>query len=137
MDITALPALNAVLNSITIVFLTLGFRHIKRGNEDTHKKFMLAALITSALFLTSYVIYHYLVGSVPYPKEDWTRPIYFAFLIPHVILAALMTPFIITMVIHAWRGNFMKHKRIARFIWPVWMFVSISGVIVYLMLYQL
>ncbi len=98
---------------------------------------MLGALVSSGLFLTSYLIYHYEVGSVPYPHHDWTRPIYFAILIPHVILAAVMTPFIIAAVIYAFRNRFDKHKRITRWLWWVWMFVSVSGIVVYLMLYHL
>ena len=98
---------------------------------------MIAALITSVLFLTSYVVYHVNAGSVPYLKEDWTRPLYFAVLIPHVILAIVQLPFIIVLVWHAWHKSFDRHKRLARWIWPVWMFVSVSGVVVYLMLYKL
>ena len=86
-------------------------------------------------FLTCYLIYHYHVGSVPYLKQDWTRPVYFTILIPHVILAVLMTPFIGIGVYYAIRKNFQKHKRVMRWVWPVWMFVSVSGVVVYLMLY--
>jgi uncharacterized membrane protein YozB (DUF420 family) len=96
---------------------------------------MLSALVSSALFLASYLIYHAQVGSVPYPHHDWSRPIYFAILIPHVILAAVMTPFIIAAVVFALRGQFERHKRIVRWLWPVWIFVSISGVVVYVMLY--
>lgn len=137
MNITDLPALNACLNCIATVLLLLGYLNIRKGRQETHKKFMLGALATSAAFLTSYLIYHYVVGSVAYPHHDWTRPFYFAVLIPHVILAALMTPFILIIVYRAWRGQFDRHRRLARFVWPVWMFVSVSGVIVYLMLYQL
>lgn len=137
MAVTDLPALNAVLNGIATILLLLGYINIRRGRQQTHKKFMLAALIASAAFLTSYLIYHYEVGSVPYPYHDWTRPLYFGILIPHVILAALMTPFILIIVYRALKGQFEKHRWLARFVWPVWMFVSISGVIVYLMLYQL
>ena len=137
MAITDLPALNAVLNGIATILLLFGYVNIRKGRQETHKKFMLAALVASAAFLTSYLIYHYAVGSVPYPYHDWTRPVYFAILIPHVILAALMTPFILIIVYRAFKGQFAKHRRLARFVWPVWMFVSVSGVIVYLMLYQL
>ena len=132
-----LPTLNAILNSIAAILLTFGYVNIRKGRQETHKKFMTAALIVSAAFLTSYLIYHYSVPSTPYPYHDWTRPLYFAILIPHVILAALMTPFILYIVYQAWRGNFVKHRRTARFVWPVWMFVSVTGVVVYLMLYQL
>jgi uncharacterized membrane protein YozB (DUF420 family) len=97
---------------------------------------MIAALVASAVFLTTYLIYHYQVGSVPYPYYDWTRPLYFAILIPHVILAAVMVPFIITAVWFALRGQFERHRRIVRWLWPVWMFVSLSGLAVYLLLYR-
>ena len=132
-----LPTLNAVLNATATVLLVFGYVNIRRGRQETHKKFMIAALCVSVACLTSYLIYHYSVPSTPYPHHDWTRPLYFAILIPHIILAALMTPFIIYIVYQAWRGEFIKHRRIARFVWPVWMFVSVTGVLVYLMLYQL
>lgn len=137
MNVTDLPTLNAVLNAVSTVFLSLGYFQIRRGNQSRHQKLMISALITSALFLTSYLIYHYQVGSVPYPHHNWTRPVYFAILIPHVILAAVMTPFIIGLVWLALTKRFDRHRRLARWVWPVWMFVSVSGVVVYLMLYVL
>lgn len=135
MSVTDLPTLNAVLNAVSTVFLSLGYVQIRRGNQSTHQKLMISALVTSALFLTSYLIYHYQVGSVPYPYHDWTRPVYFAILVPHVILAAVMTPFIVGLVWLALTKRFERHRRLARWVWPVWMFVSVSGVVVYLMLY--
>lgn len=132
---TSLPTLNAILNLISASLLTAGYIRIKQHRPDLHKRFMLSALVSSALFLASYLIYHAQVGSVPYPHHDWSRPIYFAILIPHVILAAVMTPFIIAAVVFALRGQFERHKRIVRWLWPVWIFVSISGVVVYVMLY--
>jgi len=137
MSVNDLSTLNAILNGIATVFLTLGFIQIKKGNREKHKKFMIAALVTSALFLTSYLIYHYYVGSVPYPHYDWTRPVYFIILVPHIILAGIMTPFIIIAVAFALRERFDKHRKIVRWVWPVWMYVSITGVIIYLMLYHL
>jgi uncharacterized membrane protein YozB (DUF420 family) len=136
MNYTDLPTLNAVLNGFSTILLLFGFIYIKKGLPDIHKKFMIAAIVSSALFLTSYLIYHYRVGSVPYPYQDWTRPVYFAILIPHVILAAIMVPFILLAIFYAWRKRFEKHKRITRRLWPVWMFVSLSGIAVYLMLYR-
>lgn len=130
-----LPTINALLNAISAVFLLAGYVNIKNGKRETHKRFMVSALVTSALFLISYVIYHYQVGSVPYPYHDWTRPVYFTILIPHVILAAVNVPFIIILVTFAFKQNFEKHKKLARWVWPVWMFVSVTGVIIYLMLY--
>lgn len=137
MRFTFLSHVNASLNFISAVLLSFGYAAIKRGDADRHRKFMIAALISSALFLTSYLIYHANVGSVPYPHHDWTRPIYFTILIPHVALAGLMVPFIIAAVYFALKGRFRQHTRITRWLWPVWMFVSISGVIVYSMLYHL
>lgn len=137
MTFTDLPALNAFLNLISSVLLTAGYVQIKKGNRVWHKKIMISALITSALFLTSYLVYHFQVGSVPYPYYDWTRTLYFVILIPHVILAALMTPFIIVAVWLALREQYERHKKLVRWIWPVWMFVSVSGVAIYLMLYRL
>jgi uncharacterized membrane protein YozB (DUF420 family) len=131
------PTLNASLNAVSACLLLWGFVTIKRGHRDIHKKIMMAALVTSAAFLVSYLIYHQQVGSVPYPYHDWTRPLYFSILIPHVILAAVMVPFIIMAVVHAVKGRFERHKRITVWLWPVWMFVSVSGVAIYLMLYRL
>ena len=134
---SSLPALNATLNLLSTLLLVLGYWRIKRGDRRRHQRAMLAALVVSGLFLTSYLIYHSLVGSVPYPHHDWTRPVYFAILIPHASLAALMVPFIFAALWHAWRQHYPQHRRIVRWLWPVWMFVCTSGVIVYLMLYHL
>ncbi|KAA3598441.1 MAG: DUF420 domain-containing protein [Calditrichaeota bacterium] len=135
MSVTDLPTLNAILNSISTIFLILGFVYVKKRELEKHKKMMTVALISSTFFLISYLIYHYYVGSVPYGKQDWTRPVYFAILIPHIILAAVMTPFILWGVWLAWKDNFLKHAKIMKWIWPIWVFVSITGVIIYLMLY--
>ena len=137
MSVSQLPTLNAILNGTAGILLLLGYLQIRKGNRDTHKKFMLAALSVSILFLISYVIYHIQVGSVPYPHHDWTRPVYFVILIPHVILAAGMGPFIIIAVRHALKDNIEKHKRFVRWVFPVWMYVSVTGVVIYLMLYRL
>jgi len=137
MTIQDLPTLNATLNLISSVFLLLGYLQIRKGNRENHKKLMVSALITSALFLISYVIYHYNAGSVPYPYHDWTRPLYFTLLIPHIILAAVQTPFILYIVYQAFKVNFEKHKRLAKYVWSVWMFVSVTGVLIFLMLYKL
>lgn len=132
-----LATLNALLNAVTTVLLLTGRLRIARGDRDGHRRFMIAALVTSALFLISYLVYHAEVGSVPYPYHDWTRPLYFAILIPHVVLAAVQIPFIVRLVWLAYKGSFDRHRRLARFVWPVWMFVSVSGVAVYAMLYLL
>lgn len=136
MTVNDLPILNATLNGITSILLLAGYYFIKKGDEITHRKVMISALTTSTLFLISYLIYHYTVGSVPYPYHDWSRPLYFAILIPHVILAAGMIPFILIAVRHAFKRNFESHKKLMKYVLPVWLFVSITGVLVYLMLYQ-
>ncbi|MEE2658219.1 MAG: DUF420 domain-containing protein [Candidatus Latescibacterota bacterium] len=136
MTVSDLPALNASLNAISAALLLGGYLSIRRGLHDRHRRFMFGALVTSALFLTSYVIYHALAGSTPYPYYDSTRPVYFAILIPHIFLATIMGPFIFVAIRHAWNGRFDHHRRITRWVWPVWMYVSITGIIIYLMLYQ-
>ncbi len=137
MTIHDMPSINATLNFISGVLIFLGRMQIKRGLQQRHKRFMLSALAITVLFLISYTIYHSQVGSVPYPRHDWTRPLYFAILIPHVIFAALNVPFAIWAVYFALKGKFDRHKRLVRWVWPVWMFVSISGIAVYIMLYRL
>ncbi|MBN1407393.1 MAG: DUF420 domain-containing protein [Calditrichaceae bacterium] len=137
MEINILSTVNAVLNTISAILLITGYIQIKKQQPAVHKKFMLSAIAVSALFLISYLIYHHYVGSVAYPHYNWTRPVYFLILIPHIILAALMSPFVIITVWLALKKNFEMHRRFARWVFPVWLFVSISGVLVYLMLYHL
>lgn len=127
--------LNAFLNALSAGLLLAGRIRIARNDMQGHKRIMLMALTTSAMFLISYVIYHAQVGSVPYPHHDWTRILYFVNLIPHVILAALMVPFIIAAVTFALKNDFARHTKLTVWVWPVWMYVSVSGVIVYTMLY--
>lgn len=137
MSVTDLPALNATLNAISFVLLTTGWFMIKSGRRQAHKRCMIAALVMSAAFLTSYVIYHLEVGSVPFQKTGWIRTLYFLVLIPHVILAAAIVPMILITVSRALSNRFDKHKKIARWTLPLWLYVSVTGVIVYLMLYQM
>ena len=137
MSVTDLPALNATLNAISFVFLVTGYVFIRKGQWQRHRACMIAALVMSALFLTSYVVYHLQVGSVPFRKTGWIRTVYFAVLIPHVILAAAIVPLILITVSRALSRRFDKHRRIARVTLPLWLYVSITGVIVYLMLYQM
>jgi putative membrane protein len=137
MTYSDLPAVNATLNGISFVFLLSGYLFIRRNRRDAHRKCMIGALVMSALFLTSYVIYHLNVGSVPFRRTGWIRTVYFAILIPHVILAAAIVPMVLLTVWRAWSKQFDKHRRIARWTLPLWMFVSITGVIVYVMLYQM
>ena len=137
MTASDLPDLNAGLNALSALFLGLGYFLIRRGRRRMHMRAMLAALSTSALFLCSYLLYHCTVGSVPYPHHDWTRWLYFAVLIPHAVLAIVMLPFILLSLWHAYRRQFGRHARITRWVWPVWMYVSVSGVVVYAMLYRM
>ncbi len=136
MSIGGLPTLNVALNITSAVLLIIGRIVIKRQRRDIHKRIMLSALFSSIIFLISYLIYHYNVGTVPYLRHDWTRPLYFAILIPHVILAGLVVPFILAALWYALNGKFDRHKRLVRWVWPVWLFVCVSGIAVYLMLYQ-
>ena len=137
MAVTDLPAVNATLNAISTVLLITGWLFIKRGDRRNHQRCMVAALVTSTLFLTSYVIYHAQVGSVPFTGTGWIRTVYFAVLIPHVILAAAIVPPILITVSRALSAKYDRHRRIARWTLPVWIYVSITGVIVYLMLYRM
>ena len=137
MTVTDLPALNATLNAISTVLLVTGYVFIRRGDRRKHRACMLAALTTSAMFLTSYVIYHAQVGSVPFKGTGWIRTLYFAVLIPHVILAAAIVPPVLITVSRALSAKYDKHRRIARWTLPLWLYVSVTGVIVYLMLYRL
>ena len=137
MSVTDLPALNATLNASSTILLITGYVFIRRGDRRKHKACMIAALVMSALFLTSYVIYHAQVGSVPFKRTGWIRTVYFVVLIPHVILAAAIVPPILITVSRGLSAKYDKHRRIARWTLPVWLYVSVTGVVVYLMLYQM
>lgn len=132
------PTLNALLNLTAIFFLVRGQRAIKRGNTDRHWKSMVIALFVSALFLSSYLYYHLIYleeGSVKYEGSTFMRGVYLLVLIPHVFLAVVQIPFIIAALATALRKKFSSHVRVVRILWPMWMYVSVTGVIVYLMLY--
>jgi putative membrane protein len=131
-----LPALNAVLNATSAILLSAGYRFIRRRQITAHKRCMLAACATSALFLMSYLTYHYYVGSMPFRGQGWVRPLYFTILISHTALAATIVPLAIMTLFRAWKADFRKHARLARWTWPIWMYVSVTGVIIYVMLYQ-
>ncbi len=136
-DVSALPALNAFLNGTSAVLLTVGYLCIRRKKVTAHKTCMLTAFGVSSLFLVSYLIYHYQVGSMPFPGQGWIRSVYFTLLISHIILAACIVPLALTTIYRAWNEQFDKHMSIARWTLPLWLYVSVTGVIVYLMLYQL
>ena len=135
--ISDLPTVNATLNTISAVFLTIGFLMIRRRKIVAHRNCMIAAFVVSGLFLTSYLIYHYHAGSTPFEGSGWIRSVYFAVLIPHIILAATILPLALITLYFALRKRFTKHRRIARWTLPIWLYVSVTGIIVYWMLYHL
>jgi uncharacterized membrane protein YozB (DUF420 family) len=130
-----LPTLNALLNATSAILLMIGFMHIKRGRINAHRRVMLTAFAVSALFMISYVTYHANIGSKPYTGTGMMRTIYFAILIPHVILAAAVLPLALVTLSRGLRMEVETHRKIAKITLPIWMFVSVTGVIVYLMLY--
>ncbi len=138
-DVHDLPVVNAVLNGIATCFLVMGWIAIKRFNAQIwHRNMMIGALVTSALFLSCYLYYHYNAGAMtPFEKEGFIRIVYFTILITHIPLATLMVPFIFAALWYAWRKQYATHVRIVRYVWPVWMYVSVTGVLIYLMLYQM
>jgi putative membrane protein len=135
--LTDLPAVNATLNATSAVLLASGYRFIRRRQIIAHKRCMLAACATSALFLLSYLTYHYYVGSMPFRGQGWVRLLYFVILISHTVLAAVIVPLVLITVFRAWKADFRKHVRIARWTLPIWLYVSVTGVVIYMMLYQL
>jgi len=136
MELSQLPAVNSALNGLAFIFLFLGIMAIRSGNRERHKKMMLAALGSSALFMVSYLTYHFTQPVTIFQTEGWPRVVYLLILGPHIILATVMLPMIWVTFRRAMREDFEKHKRIARWTLPVWMYVSVTGVLVYLMLYQ-
>lgn len=136
MTVQDLPSLNASLNSIAACLLLAGYIAIKKNKKDLHRNLMISALVVSAFFLTSYLIYHWHVPSKKFPDLGWIKTVYLIILIPHIILAAVMVPMILKTFWHAFRQEWDKHKKIARITFPIWMYVSVTGVIVYFMLYR-
>ena len=132
-----LPGVNAVLNTASALLLATGYLFIRKGRVALHRFCMLSALLTSTLFLASYLIYHYNVGSVPFQGRGWIRAVYLAILISHTILATAILPLVLITVTRALKGSFERHKRIARWTLPLWLYVSVTGVVVYWMLYRL
>ena len=130
-SIYSLAPLNAILNTSAAVFLLAGFYFIKQKRVRAHRA------CVSVAFIVSYLIFHYEVGDILFTGHGWIRPVYFSILIPHVTLAIVIVPLALTTLYFGLRGRFASHRRIARWTWPLWMFVSVSGVVVYLMLYQL
>jgi putative membrane protein len=136
-DVAALPTLNALLNGTSAVLLTAGWLFIRRRKIAAHRACMLGAFAVSTLFLVSYVIYHALAGSRPFTGQGPIRWLYFPLLLSHIVLAAAMVPFVLTTLYRALGGDFVRHARLARKTAPVWLYVSVTGVVVYWMLYRL
>jgi uncharacterized membrane protein YozB (DUF420 family) len=138
MTIHDLPAVNASLNGTATVLLMLGFYFIKRGTKLAHRNCMVGALIASIVFLACYLTYHFNVpGVTRFQDPAWFRPIYLTILLTHTVLAVVIVPMVIMTFLHAVRGDFEKHKKIVRWTWPIWMYVSFTGVLIYLLLYQI
>ncbi len=138
MSVSDLPALNATLNGLSTVLLTAGFICIKTGRKDAHRNCMMAAFATSAVFLVCYVTHKVLVKGVhtPFGGEGFIRTVYYVMLLTHVVLAMAIVPLVLLTIARARRGDFEAHKRIARWTWPIWMYVSVTGVLVYCFLYR-
>jgi uncharacterized membrane protein YozB (DUF420 family) len=135
--ISILPSVNATLNATAAVLLVWGYLLIRRKQIQTHRKVMLSAFVVSSLFLVCYLVYHFQVGSVHYAKTGAIRAVYFSILGTHTLLAAAVPPLAIVTLSRALRARFDKHRRIARWTLPVWLYVSVTGVVVYLMLYRM
>jgi uncharacterized membrane protein YozB (DUF420 family) len=143
MTIHDLPAVNATLNALSAIFLTAGFIFIKRGNKIAHRNCMISAFVTSIIFLICYIVYHsyrfYVlhIGPTKFVNPEWFKPIYLTILITHTILAIIIVPLILISLWRAKKERFELHKKIARWTWPLWMYVSVTGVIVYFLLYKI
>jgi putative membrane protein len=134
--ITGLATVNAGLNAAAAVLIGTGFYFIKQKNIRAHKVCMVSAVVVSSLFLTSYLIYHYNVGSVRFTKQGWIRDVYFPLLLTHTVLAVVALPLVLRTVFVGAKGRFAQHVRIAKWTFPIWMYVSVTGVVVYLLLYH-
>ena len=136
MTVHDLPIVNASLNAVSGVLLLIGYILIRRGRRDQHRACMIAAFVTSSIFLASYLIYHAQVGSVRFTREGIVRPVYFTILITHVILAATVLPLALVTLSQGLMARYRQHRTIARWTFPIWLYVSVTGVLVYVLLYQ-
>jgi uncharacterized membrane protein YozB (DUF420 family) len=138
MSLSDLPALNALLNGCSAVLLGLGFYFIRRRKQVAHRNCMIAAVATSTLFLAGYLTYHFTVKTITRFREpEWFRPVYLTILISHTLLATIIVPLILVTLARAVRGRFEAHQRLARWTWPLWLYVSVTGVVIYLLLYKI
>jgi uncharacterized membrane protein YozB (DUF420 family) len=137
MSVHDLPALNATLNATATMLLTAGWIFIKQKKRDAHRRCMLSAFAVSTAFLTSYLVYHFNVGSVPFQRPGAIRVVYLTILFTHIVLAAAIVPMILLSLSRALRARYDKHRRIARWTMPLWLYVSVTGVVIYVMLYRM
>ncbi len=138
MSVADLPIVNACLNALSAIFLTTGYVFIRRGNKVAHRNCMISAFVTSTIFLVCYLTYHFMVKAVTrFEKPAWFRPIYLLILFSHLALAIAIIPLVLVTLRRAIKGRFDLHKKIARWTWPIWMYVSVTGVVIYLLLYQI
>ena len=136
MTVHDLPAVNATLNALSGILLVTGYVLIRRRRIEQHRRVMIAAFISSSLFLISYIVYHAQVGSVRFTRQGFVRPLYFTILITHVTLAAVVLPLAIVTLSRGLRARYVQHRAIARWTLPIWLYVSVTGVLVYILLYQ-
>jgi len=137
-SLSDLPAVNACLNGLSAVFLTTGYVFIRRGNKIAHRNCMVSAFVTSTIFLICYLTYHFTVRTVTrFEKPEWFRPVYLTILLTHTVLAVVIVPLVLMTLGRAVKQRFDLHKKIARWTWPLWMYVSVTGVVIYLLLYRI
>ena len=132
--VSNLSALNAALNSLSTLFLLLGFREIRARNFVKHMRFMISAFITSALFLVSYIVYHHFAGDTPFTGQGFVRPVYFFILITHIVLSIFVVPLVLSSFLFAFSGKFNTHRKVSKWTFPIWLYVSVTGVLVFCML---
>jgi uncharacterized membrane protein YozB (DUF420 family) len=137
MSFSDLPAVNATLNGLSAILLGFGYYFIRHRNQRAHMRCMIAAFVTSTLFLICYLTYHFKAGRTVFTNPAWFRPWYIALLISHTMLAAVIVPLVLVTLNRALKQRFERHKQIARWTWPIWMYVSVTGVVIYLLLYKI
>ena len=137
MTLSDLPPINAGLDSLSTIFLTLGYIFIRQKKITSHRNCMIAAFCTSTLFLICYLVYHYNAGRITFKDPAWFRPIYLTILLTHTVLAAVILPLVLVTLNRALKARYELHKKIARWTWPIWMYVSVTGVLIYFLLYQI
>jgi len=137
MSLSDLPAVNACLNSLSAILLAIGYAFIRRNNVTAHRNCMIGAFLVSTIFLICYLVYHFNAGRTVFKEPAWFRPLYLVLLLSHTVLAVVIVPMVLITLSRALKQRFDRHRQIARWTWPLWMYVSVTGVIIYLLLYQI